>query len=382
MVSISVKSNVTDITRYMFGEQLGNRYIIPATWLSLWNVASPIGTMFGAVAGGAFQDRSGRRMALAIGSLLSAAAVAILFVSDLPDAINSRRGVFLAGKGLQGICIGILLCVVQTYMSEVLPRTLRGPIIAFLPIFTLLGQLIGSIVTYTSLKRPGSESYRICLGSQWAFSAVPLVVSLFLPESPTWLLRGGRTEKALKAQRKLDTRQVCSSTKIEELQISILAEAEVGGVTYLDCFKGIDRRRTLIVALASALPQFFGLQLTANSSYFMQMVGMAPSNSLVFLILGIGLGLIANVASLWTINFFGRRLLCLVTLETSTVLWLAMGIAGCFKSVVTIWYVSQIRNLSAPSDASNSLQVECGDVDGYDHSVRHGSLASIPRCRS
>lgn len=321
----------------MFGEQLGTKYIIPATWLSLWNVASPIGTMVGAVIGGALQDRSGRRVALAVGSFLSAVAVAILFVADLPDAMDSRRGVFLAGKLLQGLCIGILLCVVQTYMSEVLPSTLRGPIIAFLPIFTLLGQLIGSIVTYTSLKRPGTESYHICLASQWAFSAVPLAMSFLLPESPTWLLRRGNNEKALSAQKRLNTDKIDSNGVIQELQISILAEAEVGGYTYMDCFRGLDLRRTLIVALASALPQFFGLQLMANASYFIQQVGMSPSNSLIFLILGIGLGLIANAVSLWTINLFGRRLLCLITLEASAVLWLAMGIAGCFKSVVTIW---------------------------------------------
>jgi hypothetical protein len=69
----------------------------------------------------------------------------------------------------------------------------------------------------------------------------------------------------------------------------------------------------------------------------MQIVGMGSSNSLIFLILGIGLGLIANVVSLWVLNGFGRRFLCLATLGTSIVLWLAMGIAGCFTGVVTIW---------------------------------------------
>lgn len=107
--------------------------------------------MIGSIFGGHFQDKGGRRLALAIGSFLSAIAVAICYVADLPDDIDSRRGVFLAGKLFQGICIGILLCVVQTYMSEVLPVALRGPIIAFLPIFTLLGQLLGAIVVYVSL---------------------------------------------------------------------------------------------------------------------------------------------------------------------------------------------------------------------------------------
>jgi MFS family permease len=277
-------------------------------------------------------------MALAIGSFLSAIAVAMCYVADLPDDMDSRRGLFLAGKLFQGICIGILLCVVQTYMSEVLPVLLRGPIIAFLPIFTLLGQLLGSIVVYTSLKHKDATSYRICFASQWPFSAVPFVLAAMLPESPTWLVRRGNLTKALKAQRRLDTRSIDSAAIVDEIRTSILIEEEERKTqTYMDCFRGIHRRRTLIVAFASALPQLFGLQLLANASYFMQIVGMGSSNSLIFLILGIGLGLIANIVSLWVLNGFGRRFLCLVTLGTAMVLWLAMGIAGCFTGVVTIW---------------------------------------------
>jgi MFS family permease len=252
--------------------------------------------------------------------------------------METRRGVFFAGKLFQGVCIGILLCVTQTYMSEVLPVVLRGPIIAFYPIFTLLGQLVGSIVVYTSLKHTGAQSYRICFASQWPFSAVPFVLAAFLPESPTWLLRNGRTDKALNAQRMLDTTHVNSQAVINELQASILAEDEESAThEYVDCFRGVNMRRTLVVAFANVIPQMFGLQLLANASYFMQIVGMGASNSLVFLILGIGLGLIANVVSLWALNAFGRRFLILLTLGIVTVLWFAIGIAGIFKGTVTIW---------------------------------------------
>ncbi|KAJ9491605.1 hypothetical protein VN97_g1630 [Penicillium thymicola] len=325
----------------VFGQEFNGKYIIPSMWLSLWNVSSCIGLMFGSILGGYYQDRRGRRITLTIGSFLSTIAVAICYISDLPDEIETRRGVFFAGKLFQGICIGILLCVTQTYMSEVLPVVLRGPIIAFYPIFTLLGQLVGSIVVYTSLKHTGAQSYRICFASQWPFSAVPFVVSMFLPESPTWLLRKGKTDKALEAQKKLDTNIVNSQSVIDELQASISAEDEESAThTYVDCFRGVNKRRTLVVAFANIIPQMFGLQLLANASYFMQVVGMSSSNSLIFLILGIGLGLIANVISLWALNAFGRRFLILLTLGIVTVLWLATGIAGIFKGTATIWYTA------------------------------------------
>ncbi|CAI7601788.1 unnamed protein product [Penicillium bialowiezense] len=321
-----------------FGQEFNGIYIIPSMWLSLWNVSSCIGLMFGSIIGGYYQDRRGRRLTLAIGSFLSTIAVAICYISDLPDDIDSRRGVFFAGKLFQGACIGIMLGVSQTYMSEVLPVALRGPIIAFYPIFTLLGQLIGSIVVYTSLKYTGAHSYRICFASQWPFSAVPLILAAFLPESPTWLLRKERPQEALKAQKRLDTPQVDSVAVITTIQASILAEEEETGNSYIDCFRGVNTRRTIIVAFAQLIPQMFGLQLLASSSYFIQIVGMNSSNSLMILMLGIALGLLGNVASLWTLNAFGRRILTLSSLAIAAVLWLGMGVAGIFQGTVTIWY--------------------------------------------
>ncbi|CAI7569637.1 unnamed protein product [Penicillium pancosmium] len=339
-----IVANVSSMPAFQhrFGAELNGKYIIPSEWLSLWNAASPIGMMVGAIIGGYYQDRGGRRLSLATGSFLSAVAGVVIYLCDLHPDMDSRRGLFLTGKLLQGVTIGMLLCMIQTYMSEVLPIVLRGPIIAFLPIFTLLGQLIGSIVVYTSLKHPGAESYRICFASQWAFSAAPFFLSWILPESPTWLLRRGQFEKALKMQCKLDTGDMDSAKTIEDLQTSIKAEEEERATqTYSDCFKGpANRRRTFIVCFASALPQFFGLQLLASASYFMQMVGMSATNSLIFLILGIGLGLIANGVSLFTLNALGRRILILWTLGAAFVLWLALGIAGCFTGVVTIWYTA------------------------------------------
>lgn len=300
--------------------------------------------MVGSITGGSFQDLRGRRASLALGSFISAIAAAICFVSNQPASIEARRAVFFTGKLIQGFAIGALVCVAQTYMSEVLPTDLRGPILAFFPIFTLLGQLTGAVVMYSCLKYTSSWSYLICFASQWAFSVAAFALALALPESPIWLLRRQKYEDARKAQQRLITIRVDISSILENLQKSIDAEEEIHRIqhiTYLDCFKGTDLRRTWIVVLASSLPQLFGIVLLANASYFMQIVGMSAVDSITFLILGIGLGLISNVASLWVLHSFGRRFLALLSLGVTTLLWLAMGIAGCFSGVVMIWLVDR-----------------------------------------
>lgn len=55
--------------------------------------------------------------------------------------------------------------------------------LAFFPIFILLGQLMGSVVVYKALDIAGSRGYKNCFISQWPFSALPLVVQLSSPKA-------------------------------------------------------------------------------------------------------------------------------------------------------------------------------------------------------
>ncbi|KAH8422372.1 uncharacterized protein LDX57_000128 [Aspergillus melleus] len=340
-----IVGNVSSMPEFQrdFGRKLNGSLIIPSLWLGLWNVGNPIGGIFGSLLAGFVQDRTGRRFALALASIISAIGVAVAYVSNLPGDIDARRGVFFMAKFVQGFAVNMIMCTTQTYMSEVLPPILRGPILAFFPLFMLLGQLIGSIVVFTSLDAPGSSGYLRCIYSQWPFSAIPLLVAVVLPESPTYLIRRDRVDDARKAQRRLDSSAVDSDASVEQLRLSLQMEREKAGdqadaTGYIDCFRGVNRRRTMIVLFANLVPQLFGLTLLAKASYFLQTVGMDATNSLLFLQVGIALGLVANIVSMWTLTKFGRVPLLLFGLFISTILWTGMGILGCFQGIVTVWW--------------------------------------------
>ncbi|MBE3041164.1 MFS transporter [Candidatus Bathyarchaeota archaeon] len=291
--------------------------------------------MLGAVCGGSFQDRFGRRWALASSSIICAAGVAVCFVSDIPESADARRGVFTAGKFVEGSAIGMMAATTQTYMSEVLPPALRGPVLAFFPIFTLVGQLLGAIAVFASLGYPGHLPFRIPFASQWPLSAVVLVLAWFLPESPVWLLRMGRDDMALQCQRRL---RDGAEAVIADLRETMQHEQESSQATgYIECFKGVDRRRTLIVIFASCLPLIWGLKLLSLVSYFIQIVGMSEDLSLIMLIAGIVLGIFANIGSLWALKNIGRRRLIISTLLVAAVFWASIGVAGCFEGDAVVW---------------------------------------------
>lgn len=62
----------------LHGDGDDEQHIIPALWLSLWSALGPAGALAGAVLAGWLQDRIGRRRCLAIASVLSAVAVAVV----------------------------------------------------------------------------------------------------------------------------------------------------------------------------------------------------------------------------------------------------------------------------------------------------------------
>ncbi|KAH6625883.1 general substrate transporter [Boeremia exigua] len=320
-----------------FGILYEGKWILPSTWLALWNVASPIGSMGGSVFGGWLQDKIGRRLALAISSFVSAIAVAIMFVSYLPPDITGRRVAFLMGKFLQGASVGAVMAACQTYMSEILPPALRGSGMAFFPVFTLLGQLTGALVIFGALD--ANNGYAIAFGSQWPFSFVPILVAFLIPESPTWLVRKRQMDKAHAAQARLDPPGVNTKTIIDKLLADIEHEEQSAKVTYAECFHKRNFRRTFIVMWANSLTAVFGLSLLAKASYFLQLVNMKASISIIFLILGIVLGLIANCISVWVVARVGRRPLVVYSLLVISLFWLSMGIANCFTvtPAVTWW---------------------------------------------
>lgn len=294
--------------------------------------------MFGSLIAGIAQDKFGRRMVLGCGSAFSAVAVAVVYAATYVG--TGRQGVFLAGKIIQGFTVGISACTAQTYMSEVLPSTLRGPILAFIPILFLFGQLISAAVVIAVEDR-GDMGYRLCIISEWPFSAVPLIAAIVVPESPVHLVRKGRLDEALKSQRRLDIKTVDSTIRIAELEKLIEHEkVESAGekeTSYKDCFMGTDRRRTLIAVFASAVPQLFGLPILGDGPYFLQIAGMADRASFLFLISGIVLGIFALCTNMWLSTRAGRRRLSLITLPIVACWWLGVGIAGNFQGTPGAW---------------------------------------------
>src|ERR1700683_5337986 len=112
---------------------------------------------------------------------------------------------------------------------------------------------------------------------QWLWPLPILIGVVFAPESPCWLVRHGRTEDAKKALLRLTTRN--DPTFNADATIAMMTHTDTiekqisAGTSYLDCFRGVDRRRTEIACMTWMVQTLCGSTFMGYSTYFYQQAG-------------------------------------------------------------------------------------------------------------
>src|SRR5688572_17385762 len=139
-----------------------------------------IGTVIGAMAGGIPSDVLGRKKTLFW--------IAVLFlVSAVGSALAIDWYTFLFFRFLGGLGIGCSSVTAPMYISELAPASHRGRLVGMFQFNVVLGILIAFLSNYL-LKDVGENAWRWMLGVQAFPSVVFLILILFVPESPRWLI--------------------------------------------------------------------------------------------------------------------------------------------------------------------------------------------------
>jgi MFS family permease len=192
-----------------------------------------------------------------------------------------------------------------------------------------LGPLIVALIVHQTGVGTDRWSYRAIFCAQYGFAAIAAVGVFFMPESPWWLVSKDRKEKAIIALNKLGHHGIEADKKLA-LITNTLEEArhETEGVTYLECFRFSNLRRTMISVAPLSIQSLSGIVFAASySTYYMQLAGFSTSMSFNLQITQQVLSLVGNVMSWYLVDRVGRRNLTFYGLAVLTVILFVM--AGC-----------------------------------------------------
>jgi putative MFS transporter len=174
---------LTTTTQAFFGFS-GIGAFVAATFAGLF-----VGTFFL----GFLADRFGRRAIFTFALLgYSAASVMMAFQTSSEGLLLWR---FIAGIG-----IGVEIITIDVYITELVPSWLRGRAFAVNQAVMFISVPIVAFLSWwlVPLQPYGLDGWRFVVLIGAAGSMVIWVLRLYVPESPLWLARHGRTEQALK----------------------------------------------------------------------------------------------------------------------------------------------------------------------------------------
>jgi SP family general alpha glucoside:H+ symporter-like MFS transporter len=258
---------------------------IPAAWQSALVVGPTLGQMIGVLVSGWCVERFGyKKTFMASLVALSACIFIVYFAISLP--------MFLVGLLLCGLPWGVFQTLTTNYASDVCPTPIRAYVTAWSNVCWIIGQTLGAVVQRSLVGNETIMALSIPLGLQWVFPVPIFIFSLWAQESPWWLVRKGRLEEAREALVKLvawDHTPVGYSTEGHLAMIQLtnadeLAETQGSGTGYLDCFKGVNFRRTEVSTITWVIQNASGSALMQWSPYFFQRAGMPPDQAWNFVI--------------------------------------------------------------------------------------------------
>lgn len=272
-----------------------------------------VGCILGAVMAGLLGDKYGRKPVLIM-------AAALFFISALGCTIPPSFKVLYSVRIIGGIGVGIASVLSPLYISEFSPPKIRGRLVALYQLSIVTGILLAygsnwillNFSTNHTLVSGGSgflykifvsEVWRSMFGMEMLPAILLLVLLLFVPESPRWLIQAGRRESGKRILEKI------SGIKVAEEEFKeILSSLGQERGKLRELFRpGL--RTALIVAVGlSVFGQLTGINAVIYyGPEILKEAGIQFGNALQFqTLLGI-INLVFTLLALLLIDKLGRR---------------------------------------------------------------------------
>ncbi|KAJ7488343.1 trehalose transport-related protein [Mycena latifolia] len=309
--------------------------VIPAPWQSGLGNGSSAGGIIGLLINGWASERFGPRLTYIV-------SMVGMIISIFGPVFSQSLEALVASEIVCGLFWGVFQTLTTAYASEVCPIVLRHYLTAYINMCWGIGILLSSGVVRATLTINSDWGWRLPFVIQWVWPLPLIALAYFAPESPWWLVRQGRFEDAEKSVSRLTDNELFSKDEVRRsvagmIHTTALEREMQSGTSYLQCFKGIDRRRTEIAMMVFAMQLLSGENLIGQGVQFFVQAGL---NTVAAYDINLALNsmfIIGTVASWFLLGRFGRRTIYIFGLALMAATLLIIGALGFSSSSAAKW---------------------------------------------
>jgi sugar porter (SP) family MFS transporter len=294
--------------------QISDEFGIGSGWEQVIAASILAGAVVGALVCSRLSERRGRR-----GTLLIVAAVFV--VGAIGAAVAPDPLTLSLARVVLGFAVGGATQTAPVYVAELAPSRYRGRLVLFFQIAIGVGIVIATIVGATE-----SVDWRLAIGAAAVPGALMLLFLLRLPDSPRWLVKAGRRDRAQQALESVRPRGSDVSGELRE--IDDLVEQERTART--SGWRGLRQawvRPALVVGCGLAIfTQLSGIEMIVYYSPTILTDNGFSDTAALRVSVALGLTyLVTQLIGLAIIDRVGRRRLTLLTLPGAALSLIVLG---------------------------------------------------------
>lgn len=296
-------------------------------WEGFATASLALGCVVGCLVAGSLSDKYGRRPGLML-------AAAIFFVSSLAMAFSHNRDLFVFGRFVAGIGVGMASMLSPLYIAEVAPPGTRGRMVAINQLTIVTGILITNLVNYY-LRNNGPDAWRWMVGLGAVPSGIFLMGVLWLPESPRWLLKAGKDQKALAVLQKIGNESFVQET-VSNIKSSL--KGTTAKFSYAAVFKKAVMPAVIVGIGLAVFQQFCGINVVFNfTTTIFASVGFSTDDQLKQTVFIGVVNLVFTLLAMWQVDKLGRKPLMIFGFVGLGVLYVVSAYLLQTKSPLAAW---------------------------------------------
>ncbi len=298
------------------------------TSLSGWTISSAlVGCIIGAAVAGWISTALGRKGGLIVAALLFFAGSLGSAVPEFGFGTIGQMGPhalwpFIFYRILGGVGVGIASMLSPLYIAEISPSAIRGRLVSFNQLAIVLGILVVYFVNWY-IASLGNDAWLKSVGWRWMLaseaipSAVFLVLLVFVPDTPRWLVLRGRNDEAL-AQLKRVTEEADARSILGDIQRTL----EVRSARLFSFGPAV----VVVGILISVFQQFVGINAVLYYAPLMfQNMGASTEAALLQTIVVGAANVVFTVVAIVTVDRLGRKPLLVAGAVVMAAAMIALG---------------------------------------------------------